>query len=346
MLKAGDRPDARTFTLFPFGKTEENVGSVSNPGSVVWEDILSDQHPYRRVPHTADVIQLLRTIHGNGLPLFISECGIGSAMDLMRTVRWYEQVGKPDVEDAQLYRSWRDQYLADWQRYRLDEVFARPEDFFQESIARMAGQRLLSVNAVRANPACIGHSITGTLDQGMTAEGIWTTFRELKPGTTDAIFDVWAPVRWCLFAEPLNVYRKTPVKLEAVLVNEDALPPGEYPVRLQVVGPNLARVFDKTITVTVADPQSKPEPPMVQLGFLGGRGHRRTAGTVSFSGHVRTRSGRLRRRDPVLRRRDAGGDAEGRDGGRADERRQGTGRMAHQSRHSESSVHTRPADAP
>ncbi len=267
MLKASDRPDVSTFTSFPFGKADENIGSVSNPGSTVWEDILSDQHPYRRVPHTADVIQLLRTTHDNGLPLFISECGIGSAIDLMRTVRWYEQVGKPDVEDAQLYRSWRDQFLADWQRYRLDEVFARPEEFFKESISRMAGQRLMSVNAVRANPACIGHSITGTLDQGMTAEGIWTTFRELKPGTTDAIFDVWAPVRWCLFAEPLNVYRQTPVKLEAVLVNEDALQPGEYPVRLQVVGPNLARVFDKTITVKVADPQSSPEPPMVHLAF-------------------------------------------------------------------------------
>ncbi len=267
MLKPGDKPDSTTFALFPFGKTEEKVGSVSNPGSNVWEDLLSDQHPYRRVPHTADVIHLLRTLDSSGLPLFISECGIGSAIDLMRTVGWYEQVGKPDVEDAQLYRSWRDQYLADWQRYRLHEVFGRPEDFFKQSMARMAGQRLMSVNAVRANPACIGHSITGTLDQGMTAEGIWTTFRELKPGTTDAIFDVWAPVRWCLFAEPLNVYRKQPVKLEAVLVNEDALAPGEYPVRLQVIGPNLTRVFEKTVTVQIADSGAKPEPPMVQAVF-------------------------------------------------------------------------------
>lgn len=267
MFTPSDQPDNKTFSRFALGKIEESVGSVCNPGSVVWEDILSDQHPYRRVPHTADVIRELRTIDGKGLPLFISECGIGSAMDLLRTVRWYEQMGKPDVEDAQLYRTWRDQYMADWQRYRLDEVFARPDDFFKESIARMAGQRLLSVNAVRANPSCIGHSITGTLDQGMTAEGIWTTFRELKPGTTDAIFDVWAPVRWCLFAEPLTVYRKSPVKLDAVLVNEDALPPGAYPVRLQVVGPDLARVFDKTITITIADPISGPEPPMVQPAF-------------------------------------------------------------------------------
>ncbi len=263
MLKPADKPDIKTFALFPFGKTEEKIGCISNPGSMVWEDILSDQHPYRRVPHTANVIQELRTIHGNGKPLFISECGIGSAIDLPRVVRWYEQVGKTEVEDAKLYRSWYDQYMSDWQRYRLAEVFDRPEDFFKQSIARMAGQRLLSVNAVRANPNCIGHSITGTLDQGMTAEGIWTTFRELKPGTTDAIFDVWAPLRWCLFVEPVNVYRNTPVRLEAVLANEDVLAPGEYPVRLQVVGPNITRVFDKTISVKIADPKGKPEPPMV-----------------------------------------------------------------------------------
>ncbi|HOZ48050.1 MAG TPA: glycoside hydrolase family 2 TIM barrel-domain containing protein [Candidatus Hydrogenedentes bacterium] len=267
LLAPAEKPDIASFVLFPFGKTEESVGCISNPGSVVWEDLLSDQHPYRRVPHTAGVIQELRTIDGHGKPLFISECGIGSAMDLLRTVRWYEQVGKTEVEDAQLYRSWRDQYMADWDRYRLAEVFDRPEDFFQQSIARMAGQRLLSVNAVRANPNCIGHSVTGTVDQGMTGEGVWTTFRELKPGATDALFDAWAPLRWCLFVEPMNIYRNTPVKLEAVLANEDVLAPGEYPVRLQVVGPDLARVFEKTIAITIADPNSKPEPPMVMPVF-------------------------------------------------------------------------------
>ncbi len=261
-LKPADKPDTKTFALFPFGKTEQSLGSASNPGSLVWEDILNDQHPYQRVPHTASVIQTLRTVGAGGKPLFVSECGIGSAIDLLRTVRWYEQAGKTEVEDAKLYKSWCDQYVADYHRYRLAEVFDRPEDFFKQSIARMAGQRLLSVNAVRANPVCIGHSITGTLDQGMTAEGLWTTFRELKPGTTDAIFDVWAPLRWCLFAEPMSIYRKSSVKLEAVLVNEDVLKPGEYPVRLQVVGPNLARAFEKTITVKIADPRGTPEPPM------------------------------------------------------------------------------------
>jgi hypothetical protein len=65
----------------------------------------------------------------------------------------------------------------------------------------------------------------------------------------------------------VNVYRGTPVRLEAVLANEDVLAPGEYPVRLQVVGPNLTRAFDKKITVKIADSKSKPEPPMVQPVF-------------------------------------------------------------------------------
>ncbi len=262
-LKPADLPATAAFARFPLGLTEREIGSISNPGSTAWEDILSDQHPYQRVPHTAQVIRTLRTLGGNGKPVWLSEYGIGSAIDLLRVCRWYEQAGKTEVEDARLYQSWRDQYLADWQRYRLGEVFDRPEDFFAQSLARMGGQRLLGINAIRANPNVIGHSLTGTLDQGMTAEGVWTTFRELKPGATDALFDAWAPLRWCLFAEPVNVYRKSPVKIEAVLANEDVLAPGEYPVRLQVVGPNLARVFEKRIRVKIADPRGKPEPPMV-----------------------------------------------------------------------------------
>jgi len=256
-------PDAATFTLFPAGVTEKRVGSLSNPGSAVWEDVVSDQHPYQRVPHTAEIINTLRTLDGAGLPVFLSEYGIGSAVDLMRVVRLYEQLGKPEVEDAQFYAALRDRFLADWQRWRLSEAFDRPEDFFAQSGARMAGQRLLGINAIRSNPNVIGYSLTGTVDQGMTAEGLTTTFRELKPGTVDALFDGFAPLRWCLFVEPVNVYRKSPVRLEAVLANEDALRPGEYPARLEVVGPDAARVFQRALTVTIPEPEDGAELPMV-----------------------------------------------------------------------------------
>lgn len=262
-LAPGPAPQPETFKPFSTGFVLDAVGSLSNPGSKVWEDVLSDQHPYQRVPHTADIIQRLRTLDGHGLPVFLSEYGIGSAMDLLRIVRHYEQLGKTEVEDARLYRTWRDQFLADFQRWKLDEAFDRPEDFFAQSIARMAGQRLLGLNAIRSNPNVVGHSMTGTVDQGMTAEGLWTTFRELKPGTTDAVFEGFAPLRLCLFAEPAHLYRKQPVHLEAVLANEDALPKGEYPIRLEVVGPHTTRVFRRRVTVRIADPRTKPEPPMV-----------------------------------------------------------------------------------
>ena len=90
--------------------------------------------------------------------------------------------------------------------------------------------------------------------EGATA----SEFRDLKPGATDALFDGFYPLRLCLFVEPVNVYRGTKVQLKAVLANEDAMPPGEYPVRLQVVGPDGRRVFEKTVTVKIADPRSDP----------------------------------------------------------------------------------------
>ena len=71
-------------------------------------------------------------------------------------------------------------------------VFANPQDFFAQSIRQMAAERLYGLNALRANPSLVGYSLT---------------FRELKPGTTDAMFEALAPLRLCLFAEPLHVYR-------------------------------------------------------------------------------------------------------------------------------------------
>lgn len=253
---ADAKPNPATFARFELGKDERRIGSLSNPGSSRWEDILDDIHPYKSVPHTAAIIQELRTAGNPDKPVFISEYGIGSAVDLVRVVKLYEQLGKADVEDAQFYRHLRDHFLVDWHAWHMDEAFARPEDYFAACLAKMAGQRLLGLNAIRANPRCVGHSLTGTVDQGMTGEGLTTTFRELKPGTIDAIFDGFAPLRWCLFAEPVHAYRGTKVHLEAVLANEDALRPGQYPVRLEVVGPNMAHVYHKDITITI--PELKP----------------------------------------------------------------------------------------
>ncbi len=259
----GAAVDLGTFALFTGGSVEKSVGTLSNPGSGEWEDVLNDQHPYQRVPHTAGIIATLRTLSGGHLPVFLSEYGIGSAVDLVRATRNYERLGKTQVEDAVFYRAQLDRFMADYAAWHLEAAFPRPDDFFAQSNARMAGERLRGLNAIRANPNVIAHSVTGTVDQGMTGEGLWTTFREFKPGTFDAVADGFAPLRICLFAEPVNVYSGARVRLEAVLADEDTLAPGEYEVRLLLVGPAGARTFERVVAVTIPAPRDGKERPMV-----------------------------------------------------------------------------------
>ncbi len=268
MLSAGTKPASASFQVYNsrFSDPVPGIGSLSNPGSLVWEDVLDDQHPYRRAPHTADIINFFRTVSPHK-PYFLSEYGIGSGVNWMRVVRLFEQNGYPLAEDGLFYKARRDQFLADYEKWNLAEAFGRPEEFFIQSIAKMAGQRTVGINAIRANPSIVAHSVTGTVDQGMSGEGLTTTFRELKPGTVDALFDLWSPLRWCTFAEPVNLYRGGKVKLEAVLSNEDVLRPGDYPAHVWVFGPNREKVFDRSFTVTVPDPKTAGEQPFAKVVF-------------------------------------------------------------------------------
>lgn len=253
-----------------------NIGSLCNPGSTQWEHLLGAQDPnakpasgcgnfgnvegagdihfYPSVPQTYEILRMLRTMGQGQKHVVLTEYGIGSAVNWPRVFRQYEQTGKTEVEDAQFYKRIRDAFLADWTRYKMDDTWADPDEYLDQCIAKMAGQRRESLNAIRANPNMVGHNVTGTVDQGMTGEGLWTIFRELKPGTMDALSEGWAPLKWCLFAQPENVYRGEKVKFEAVLANEDALVPGDYPVRFQVVGPDSVRILDKTVTVSIPKP--------------------------------------------------------------------------------------------
>ena len=182
--------------------------TFANPGVAKWQTDLADQHPYQPLPHNA-----ARDPHPadhQRRPEALLALGIrhrqrrrpGAARAPLRTV------GKTACEDAVIYRRFLDQFMADWQRWNLGDTFANPEDYFRQCVAWMAGLRKLGTNAIRANPHVIGHSLTGTQDQGLTGEGLTANiFRELKPGTIDAMFDAFAPLRWCLFVEPVQVYR-------------------------------------------------------------------------------------------------------------------------------------------
>jgi len=77
----------------------------------------------------------------------------------------------------------------------------------------------------------------------------------------DAMQDGWTPLRWCLFVNPTHAYIGRPVKLEAVLANEDVLRPGEYPVRFRVCGP-AGIAWERAATVHVAAPLPGEDGPL------------------------------------------------------------------------------------
>ena len=84
----------------------------------------------------------------------------------------------------------------------------------------------------------------------------------------DALQDGWAPLRWCLFAAPMHAYAGRPVKLEAVLANEDVLAPGTYPARLRVVGPN-GIAWEEKREVIIPQPAAGEDGPLAVPVFAG-----------------------------------------------------------------------------
>jgi hypothetical protein len=259
--------DAQRVCLLNSGRwdrQDKTIGSLSNPGSKVWDATdLRDVHTYLPAPHPAGII---RTLRGGGAPqagvkpgpLFLSEYGIGSALDLVELTRDFERLGAAETMDAKYYRARLDQFLVDWDRWCLAEVFGRPEDYFRACQAANGAQRTLGLNALRSNPSLVGHSMTGLFDHVGCGEGPITMFRGLKPGVVDAMRDGWAPLRWCLFAEPCQLYRGGTVRIEAVLANEDVLRPGDYEVEVVVLGPDQKAVFKKKVSLNIPDPKTDP----------------------------------------------------------------------------------------
>ena len=161
-LAPAPRPTSRHSRPIASTVLPQRLAASPIPGSAVWEDLLSDQHRYPRVPHTGDIIQSLRTLAEGDKPVFLTEYGIGSAVDLWRAVRHFEQAESQETEDAQFLRDKLNRFLRDWEQWRLDEVYARPEDFFAESLRKMAGQRTLGLNAIRSNPHLRGTQPDGS----------------------------------------------------------------------------------------------------------------------------------------------------------------------------------------
>jgi len=105
----------------------------------------------------------------------------------------------------------------------------------------------------------------------------------------DTLQEGWAPLRWCLFASPVHAYAGRPVKLEAVLANEDVLAPGTYPVWLRVLGP-AGVAWEKKLDMVIPQPADGEDGPLAipvfsgEVAIPGPTGHYTFAATLERGG--------------------------------------------------------------
>lgn len=263
------------------------IGSVSNPGGVDWEhtwgaeapgapavstawnynaggyfENSGDAHAYPGVPQTDKINAFIRNLGANTKPVFLSEYGIGSVMDVIGETRKFEESGcRPDVPDCAFIRGQAEQLEADWKRWGFEGTYPFAEDMLRDSQRLHMRQRRLVFDLVRSNPRLCGYNLTGMLDHGLSGEGLWTYWRELKPLAADTLRDGWAPLRWCLFVTPSHGYAGRPVEIEAVLANEDVLAPGEYPVTFRITGAQ-GTVWERKTVVNVPKPRKNDRGPL------------------------------------------------------------------------------------
>ena len=251
--------DASRVCLLNSGRWDKDwsIGSLSRPGSKTWDTRLGDIHNYMEVPHRQNEVAWLLGRRGSDWhqwqdePAILSEYGIASAIDLPTFVREYERRGTADSMDALYSRAKLEQFMADWRRWRLAEVFGRPEDYFKACLVANAEQRHLGMNAIRANPRLVGYSMTALHDEVSCGEGPITFFRDLKPGAVDALRTGFAALKWCLLVEPWHAYQGDSLQAEVVLANEDALRPGQYEVEVTLFGPDQKTILREVVSLEI-----------------------------------------------------------------------------------------------
>ena len=264
-----------------------SIGSVSNPGSATWEHAwgreapgaaavpakwdsaragylegAGDAHIYPTTPHPRESVLLIRTVGGGSRPVFLSEYGIGSMMDVIHEARSFEQHGaRNDLEDYRMLHDMGERLAEDMERWGMKELYPFPEELLIDSQRRMARHRIHGFDLVRSNPNICGFNLTGMLDHALTGEGMWRLWRTWKPGAMDALQNGWWPVRWCLFVDPSHAWAGRPLRVEAVLANEDVLRPGRYPVCFRVFGPQ-GIAWERRMEAVIPTPGPGEDPPL------------------------------------------------------------------------------------
>lgn len=258
MLPLVRRHDPTRMVVLNSGRWDNQQAAIGNlclPHTDEWIGGIADVHAYPTAPFDPAVLAAYRTqppwptnlpIPGGYKPaasaddqVFASEFGTGSAIDPIRACRLFEQHdARPDLEDYRFYRDMAERFEADWRRFGLEAAFPTPGDLIRASESRQADSRRIALNALRANPKLCGISLTGQTDSCMAGEGVTTIWREHKQDMPETLRAAFAPVTWSIFTSSTSLYSGQTLDVEALLINEDELPPGNYPARLEISGPS------------------------------------------------------------------------------------------------------------
>jgi len=221
--------------------------SLSHHGTAEWNTLPMDGDVHLEVdlPLTHDESNRIRTMgEAAQHPILLSDWRMPGTTDLPDARRLFEQAGRNDSDDARLLDASLEHFLRDWEAWGMAKTFGRPEEFFAQAAQVTDDRRLEVLTAIRANPRVIGLTV-GLADDSSTGAGVLTVFRDPRRGVAPAITDHLAPLRWCLFAEPQFVAAGGTVKIDVILVNNDVLPAGIYPVLVQLFDSANAVVFER-----------------------------------------------------------------------------------------------------
>ncbi|MBI2841860.1 MAG: hypothetical protein HYX78_00510 [Armatimonadetes bacterium] len=221
--------------MFP---TLPGVGNLSLPRTTEWIDDLADVHTYGEYPIGAQCRTLLRSPKVGDRKVFQTEFGFNTSIDLFSGILSFQQSGVPaDNEEREVWQSLADRLERDWSQLKMAEVFPTPSHMWDADLEAHSFRIRQAWSLVQANPRLVGTNYTSFCDEGLYGAGIVDYFRQPKPAIR-AIRDLQKPLVWCLFSSSLNLYRGRDLRVEAVLRNEDVLPPGRYPAEITLSGPS------------------------------------------------------------------------------------------------------------
>jgi len=227
-----------------------NKFNMSNVNSQTWNVSVQDVHSYKDIPHTYPILSEIRTL-GNGELVFNKEGGMGAAINYPYMFRKYKEINGLNAEELPVLENFNKLFMADWETWKLAEVWKQPEGFFDDCWRNLVPLRIMNGNAYRANPNLIAWSTTSLSDMILDGTGILTAFREIKPGMLEAMKNINAPLRWSLFTNPVQLYSGSTIKLEALLSNVEFLKPGTYKVLLEINDPTQKIVLSKTVSFEI-----------------------------------------------------------------------------------------------